>query len=254
MPDAMKPRTRCSRAVPAILLLVVHAAALAHNPAPPNDEPAAAQVIGPALPVVIFGTTVGASNTAETGELPDALGRTDGPDVFYRFAPPEPGAYRIQLLPWKRVPLRSLDRQFVVYVRDEAGGILAGARAAGGERDGDGREGGRREGESGAHRFLRAWVSGIAAVPEEGQGARQQADTAGRTVQVRTPKSLARLPTGSDVRALVSGRTRRGTQRVSVRTPPGRGIARAGPAWGAGSWVAPAGAGAPPPSDTPRRG
>src|SRR5262245_23610766 len=101
---------------------------LAHGnpPVPANDTPLTAQVIGPAVPAIAYGTNNGAANdVGVSGSLTVA-----GPDVFYSFTPSASGMYRIELIPWQRVCLRSSDRQFTLYIQDTDGVQLAGIRAA----------------------------------------------------------------------------------------------------------------------------
>lgn len=109
-------------------------------PAPPNDEVANAQVIGPAVPILVYGTSVLANNSINTsgGQLAALDQYMDGPDVFYSFTPSATESYRVMLLPWQKAPLRSSDRRFVIYVFQDLGGgtysFIAGARAPGDAR------------------------------------------------------------------------------------------------------------------------
>lgn len=122
----------------AAFLAVVPTSAM--PPAPPNDEVAGAQVIGPTVPILAYGSSVLGNNSINTsgGQLAALDAFMDGPDVFYSFTPATSDTYRIMLLPWKQAPLRSSDRRFVIYAfRDLGGGnynFLAGARALGDAR------------------------------------------------------------------------------------------------------------------------
>ena len=129
----MIPRLALLVAVSTVLAVPVTAVAL--PPAPANDEPASAQVIGPDVPVLVFGTTVLANDSISTTTLPPPVDDVDGPDVFYSLTPGTTGTYRVHLFPWQRAPLRSSDRQFTVYVYEEVTTtFLAGARAPGSAR------------------------------------------------------------------------------------------------------------------------
>ena len=125
-------------AVVAAVLAVAPASAM--PPPPPNDTIAGAEVIGPGVPVLVYGNSVMADNSINTsgGQLSALDAFMDGPDVFYSFTPATSDTYRIMLLPWQKAPLRSSDRRFVIYAfRDLGGGnysFLAGARAAGDAR------------------------------------------------------------------------------------------------------------------------
>ena len=111
------------------------AALWALPPAPPNDDPASAEVIGPVLPALILGTSVLADDSIHTlPELPAIDAYVDGPDVFYSFTPEASSTYRIQLYPWHHAPLRSSDRRFTIYVLDGTGTGIAGVRAPGSAR------------------------------------------------------------------------------------------------------------------------
>ena len=114
----MIPRLALLVAVSTVLAVPVTAVAL--PPAPANDEPASAQVIGPDVPVLVFGTTVLANDSISTTTLPPPVDDVDGPDVFYSLTPGTTGTYRVHLFPWQRAPLRSSDRQFTVYVYSKA--------------------------------------------------------------------------------------------------------------------------------------
>lgn len=111
------------RGVAALALLgVIPLAAMAAAPIPANDTPAGAQVIGPAVPAVIYGTLEGAAddvNVSGLASVPDAY--IDGPDVFYSFTPATTDTYRIQLLPWQDAPLRSSERRMSIYVATDLG-------------------------------------------------------------------------------------------------------------------------------------
>ncbi|MBN1510759.1 MAG: proprotein convertase P-domain-containing protein [Phycisphaerae bacterium] len=111
------------RGVAALALLgVIPLAAMAAAPIPANDTPAGAQVIGPAVPAVIYGTLEGAAddvNVSGLASVPDAY--IDGPDVFYSFTPATTDTYRIQLLPWQKAPLRSSERRMSIYVATDLG-------------------------------------------------------------------------------------------------------------------------------------
>ncbi|UCG33568.1 MAG: hypothetical protein JSU68_02830, partial [Phycisphaerales bacterium] len=87
-------------------------AALALPPAPANDSPLAPEVIGPATPIIVYGTSVLAANDINDsgGALPSINSYMDGPDVFYSFTPGSTATYRIGLAPWHHAPLRSSDR------------------------------------------------------------------------------------------------------------------------------------------------
>ncbi len=138
------PGTLCNRrtgGVAALVLLgVIPLAAMAAPPVPANDAPAGAEVIGPAVPIVIFGTLEGAVDHLQpcAPELPDiTAGYTDGPDVYYSFTPTVTDTYRIQLLPWQRAPLRSSERRMSVYVGtdfDTTPVYMGGRRAPGSAR------------------------------------------------------------------------------------------------------------------------
>ena len=84
--------------------------ALANPPAPPNDDPGSAEVVGPDTPVLVYGTTVLADDSISITTLPAPANDVDGPDVFYSFTPAEADTYRVHLLPWFKAPLRSSDR------------------------------------------------------------------------------------------------------------------------------------------------
>ena len=62
-------------------------------PVPPNDTPATAQLIGPSVPAIAYGTNNGATNDVGTA---GALS-VPGPDVFYRFTPATTGTYRVEI-------------------------------------------------------------------------------------------------------------------------------------------------------------
>lgn len=116
------------------------APASAMPPAPLNDAVANAEVIGPAIPVLVYGTSVLADNSINTsgGQLSALDQYMDGPDVFYSFTPAASDTYRVMLLPWQNAPLRSSDRRFVIYTFQDLGGgsysFIAGARAPGDAR------------------------------------------------------------------------------------------------------------------------
>ncbi|MCK4343034.1 MAG: proprotein convertase P-domain-containing protein [Phycisphaerae bacterium] len=104
-------------------------------PAPPNDLPGDAEVIGPDVPVLVYGTTVLAANDINsTPGLPAIDPYVDGPDVFYSFTPNTSETFRIHLLPWYKAPLRSSDRRFTIYIYDDQGTFLDGIRAPGNAR------------------------------------------------------------------------------------------------------------------------
>lgn len=129
-------RRLSARLVAAVVLGVLCTVipALAIPPAPPNDTPATAEIIGP-VPVRVFGTTVQAASDINAAPgLPGIDPYVDGPDVFYGFTPDASGPYRVQLLPWQKAPLRSSDRRFTIYLFDDNDTFLAGARAPGDAR------------------------------------------------------------------------------------------------------------------------
>lgn len=119
-----------------LAFVMMQSPALALPPAPANDEQANAEVISPALPQLILGTTVLANDSINTlPDIPAITSFVDGPDVFYSFTPDSTDSYRIQLNPWQYAPLRSSDRQFTVYVLDAAtNGAIDGIRAPGSAR------------------------------------------------------------------------------------------------------------------------
>ncbi len=99
--------------------LLLPTVATALPPTPANDDPASAEVIGPAIPVMVFATLEGAANDLQDTGLPDiGAGNDDGPDVFFDFTPSATDTYRIQLVPWQHAPLRysSTERRFVIYI------------------------------------------------------------------------------------------------------------------------------------------
>ncbi len=110
----------------------------ANPPAPLNDDPANAELIGPALPTIVYGTTVMANDSINNTGLAGVTGYDDGPDVFYRFTPSVTGTYRLQLMPWQHAPLRSSDRRFAIYFFEDFGGgsynFITGVRAPGSAR------------------------------------------------------------------------------------------------------------------------
>ena len=114
------------------------APAMALPPAPLNDSPAKAEIIGPAVPVLVYGTTVLADDSINNTGLPGVTGYDDGPDVFYSFTPNATDTYRVHLLPWHHAPLRSSDRRFAIYAFLDLGGgsysFITGARAPGSAR------------------------------------------------------------------------------------------------------------------------
>ncbi len=118
-----------------VLLGVFPLAAVGAPPAAPNDTPADAEVIGPAVPSGLFRTLEGAVNDVQNVPLASLpAGSDDGPDVFFRFTPTTTDTYRIQVLPWQRAPLRASERRHVIYVGtdfDTTPVYLAGARATG---------------------------------------------------------------------------------------------------------------------------
>lgn len=115
-------------------LLVPALSAVGNPPPPPNDAPEDAQVIGPATPILVYGTTVLADDSISVTTLPAPADDVDGPDVFYSFTPEEANTYRVHLLPWVKAPLRSSDRRFTVYVMDGGGDFVDGVRAPGSAR------------------------------------------------------------------------------------------------------------------------
>jgi subtilisin-like proprotein convertase family protein len=119
----------------AVTLLPRAGPAGAAIPAPANDTPATAEVIG-ALPALIYGTTVGANDTITTiPEIAAITALVDGPDVYYKFTPSTSGTYRFQVAPWQLAPLRSSDYRFTVYLFEEQDSIyLAGKQAPGSAR------------------------------------------------------------------------------------------------------------------------
>lgn len=122
------PRTRLFLTTLSVILLATNARAAV--PAPANDDPGAAQVIGPAVPIRVFGTTVAANDSISVTTLAAPANDVDGPDVFYSFTPSATATYRVELVPWQHAPLRSSDRQFTVYVQNPANAFIAGARAS----------------------------------------------------------------------------------------------------------------------------
>jgi len=135
-------RTRNKLLIPAALLtaMLMASYALAMPPAPPNDTVATAQVIGPTVPLRVYGSSVLADNSINTtgGQISAIDTYMDGPDVFYSFMPSATQSYRVMLLPWQKAPLRSSDRRFVIYVFLDLGGgsysFIAGTRAPGDAR------------------------------------------------------------------------------------------------------------------------
>ncbi len=108
---------------------------LAMPPAPLNDDLANAEVIGPAVPILVYGTTVLANDSISTmPALPAIDAYVDGPDVYYSFTPDTTGTYRVHLHPWHKAPLRSSDRRFTIYVLDSGGTAIDGLRAPGSAR------------------------------------------------------------------------------------------------------------------------
>ncbi|MHC5110943.1 MAG: proprotein convertase P-domain-containing protein, partial [Planctomycetota bacterium] len=107
---------------------------LALPPAPGNDEPAAADIIDPNVPTVVFGTTVLANDSISSTTLPAPVDDVDGPDVFYSLTANSTETYRFMLFPWQRAPLRSSDRRFILYVQDDEGVFITGAQAPGNAR------------------------------------------------------------------------------------------------------------------------
>lgn len=121
---------------------VFAAAATAFPPPPANDTPDTAQVLGSDFPVLIYGTTVLASNavTTTSGAVPALDTVIDGPDVFYRIEPVADATYRFHLAPWQHAPLRSSERRFALYMLEDLGAgsyaVIpgAGVRAGGSAR------------------------------------------------------------------------------------------------------------------------
>ncbi len=132
---SMEPLPPSASRVRVLAIIVCSAlltsAAFALPPAPPNDDPANAETIGPDVPIVVFGTTVLADDSISATTLPPPADDVDGPDVFYSFTPNVSDVYRVHLMPWQRAPLRSSDRQFTIYIQDGDSIFLAGARAGG---------------------------------------------------------------------------------------------------------------------------
>jgi subtilisin-like proprotein convertase family protein len=134
--------THINRLVLAVMIAVMGMAspAGAMPPAPPNDEVATAQVIGPAVPLRVYGSSVRGNNSINTtgGQIAAIDAYMDGPDVFYSFTPSATQSYRVMLLPWQKAPLRSSDRRFVIYVFRALGGgsynFIVGTRAPGDAR------------------------------------------------------------------------------------------------------------------------
>ncbi len=114
-----------------VFTLVFSGAATAMPPAPPNDDPGNAEVIGPDVPIVLWGTTVLANDSISTtnGQVAAIDDRMDGPDVFYSFTPNTTDTYRIHLVPWHHSPLRSSDRNFTIYIQDDEDWFMNGATA-----------------------------------------------------------------------------------------------------------------------------
>ncbi|MBN2564037.1 MAG: proprotein convertase P-domain-containing protein [Phycisphaerae bacterium] len=133
-------RTLATIAIVAAVCIGLPASVSAIPPSPANDDPANAQDLGATLPVVIYGTTVLAANDINDsgGALPTINSYMDGPDVFYKITPANTATYRFQLAPWHHAPLRSSDRQFVIYVFEDLGGgsytFVDGVRAPGSAR------------------------------------------------------------------------------------------------------------------------
>ncbi|MFH1748709.1 MAG: proprotein convertase P-domain-containing protein [Planctomycetota bacterium] len=126
---------RFRRAVVLLIVLgLVPAWLWAMPPAPPNDDPVNAEVIGPSVPILVYGTTVLANDSITTTTLPAPVNDVDGPDVFYSFTPTTTDVFRIHLHPWQKAPLRSSDRRFTIYVYDSDGFFLDGAYAPGSAR------------------------------------------------------------------------------------------------------------------------
>ncbi|HUU82528.1 MAG TPA: proprotein convertase P-domain-containing protein [Phycisphaerae bacterium] len=129
--------TRLGVLVAVGVMLVLPAVVKALPPTPANDNPASAEIIGPDVPLILYGTTVLAANSinSTSGDLPAIDSYMDGPDVFYSFTPNATDTYRVQLLPWQGAPLRSSDRRFTIYVYEAVGGtFLEGTRAPGSAR------------------------------------------------------------------------------------------------------------------------
>ncbi len=129
-------RLFASTALIALSLALTGRPAWAAPPVPANDAPAGAIALGPAVPVVEFGTLEGAVNDISGTGLPGiGAGNDDGPDVFYQFTPAADGTYRIQIIPWQRAPLRASgsERRFVIYAGTDFAGVpafLDGIRAS----------------------------------------------------------------------------------------------------------------------------
>ncbi|MFH1417421.1 MAG: proprotein convertase P-domain-containing protein [Planctomycetota bacterium] len=123
-----------SIAVALAMCFVLPTNAFAIPPSPANDLPANAEVIGPGLPLVLYGTTVLAQDDINTtgGQISGIDSYMDGPDVFYSLTPGATDTYRVMLLPWEYAPLRSSDRRFTIYVYDPlTTTFVGGVRAPG---------------------------------------------------------------------------------------------------------------------------
>lgn len=113
--------------------LVLAQFANAAVPPPPNDTQANAEVIG-ALPALIYGTSLNATDDINTINIAGIEAFVDGPDVFYSFTPAGNGTYRFQLFPWHYAPLRSSEWRFTIYLLDDDNLPVAGVRAPGSAR------------------------------------------------------------------------------------------------------------------------
>ena len=134
----MAPRIPSSRMVVSLTLAAIFCSVSAvrvhANPPPPaNDTPGTAEVIGPAVPDIAYGTTVLANDSISTTAAPAPVITVGGPDVFYSFTPDATTTYRLQLIPWQRAPLRSSERRFAIYVMD-GGAFVNGILAPGSAR------------------------------------------------------------------------------------------------------------------------